>query len=72
MGRDPELGGQTLEDEYREFAAWRARHAREVLGEQIPTNGVPSSLFYLSGLLPWNYFAQTFQSTSSTLVSSTR
>jgi lipopolysaccharide transport system permease protein len=34
----------------------------------IPTNGVPSSLFYLCGLLPWNYFAQTFQSTSGSLV----
>ena len=34
---------------------------------RIPTNGVPSSLFYLSGLLPWNYFAQTFQSTSGSL-----
>ena len=36
---------------------------------RIPTNGVPSSLFYLCGLLPWNYFAQTFQSTSSSLTS---
>jgi len=35
---------------------------------RIPTNGVPSSLFYLSGLLLWNYFSQTFQSTSGTLV----
>ncbi len=35
---------------------------------RIPTNGVPSSLFYLCGLLPWNYFAQTFQSTSNSLV----
>ncbi len=35
---------------------------------RIPTNNVPSSLFYFCGLLPWNYFAQTFQSTSSTLV----
>jgi lipopolysaccharide transport system permease protein len=34
---------------------------------RIPTNGVPSSLFYLCGLLPWNYFAQTFQSTSNSL-----
>jgi lipopolysaccharide transport system permease protein len=34
---------------------------------RIPTNGVPSSLFYMCGLLPWNYFAQTFQSTSTTL-----
>lgn len=34
---------------------------------RIPTNGAPSALFYLCGLLPWNYFAQTFQSTSSSL-----
>jgi lipopolysaccharide transport system permease protein len=34
---------------------------------RIPTNGAPSSLFYMCGLLPWNYFAQTFQSTSTTL-----
>jgi len=34
---------------------------------RIPTNGVPSSLFYLCGLLPWNYFSQTFQSTAGTL-----
>lgn len=35
---------------------------------RIPTDGVPSSLFYLCGLLPWNYFSQTFQSTSASLV----
>jgi lipopolysaccharide transport system permease protein len=35
---------------------------------RIPTNGVPSSLFYLCGLLLWNYFSQTFQSTAGTLV----
>lgn len=35
---------------------------------RIPTNGVPSSLFYMSGLLLWSYFAQTFQSTAGTLV----
>ncbi len=34
----------------------------------IPTGGVPPTLFYLCGLLPWSYFAQTFQSTSSSLV----
>jgi lipopolysaccharide transport system permease protein len=34
----------------------------------IPTNGVPPMLFYLSGLLGWNYFAQTFQATSGSLV----
>ena len=36
---------------------------------QIPTAGVPPLLFYLCGLLAWNYFSQTFQSTSTTLVS---
>ena len=35
---------------------------------EIPTGGVPHTLFYLCGLLTWNYFAQTFQSTSTTLV----
>jgi lipopolysaccharide transport system permease protein len=35
---------------------------------QIPTDGLPPTLFYLTGLLGWNYFAQTFQSTSGTLV----
>jgi lipopolysaccharide transport system permease protein len=34
---------------------------------RIPTNGVPSSLFYMSGLVLWNYFSQTFSSTSGTL-----
>ena len=33
----------------------------------IPTDGVPPMLFYLCGLLGWNYFAQTFQATSGTL-----
>jgi lipopolysaccharide transport system permease protein len=35
---------------------------------QIPTDGLPPILFYLAGLLGWNYFAQTFQTTSGTLV----
>lgn len=34
---------------------------------KIPTDGVPPMLFYLCGLLGWNYFAQTFQGTSNTL-----
>jgi len=34
---------------------------------KIPTDGVPPMLFYLCGLLGWNYFAQTFQATSNTL-----
>src|SRR5690348_3010235 len=41
-----------------------------IFGEiaKIPTDGLPPMLFYLVGLLGWNYFAQTFQSTSATLV----
>jgi len=35
----------------------------------LPTDGLPPFLFYLCGLLPWNYFAQTFNSTTTTLVS---
>jgi lipopolysaccharide transport system permease protein len=38
---------------------------------KIPTDGVPPVLFYLCGLLAWNYFAQTLQSTSDTLVANT-
>jgi len=34
---------------------------------KIPTDGVPPTLFYLSGLLPWSYFALTYQSSSDTL-----
>jgi len=41
-----------------------------IFGEiaKIPTDGLPPMLFYLTGLLGWNYFAQTFQTTSTTLV----
>src|SRR6516165_5083400 len=41
-----------------------------VFGEiaKIPTDDLPPMLFYLTGLLGWNYFAQTFQTTSGTLV----
>lgn len=35
---------------------------------KIPTDGLPPALFYMCGLLGWNYFAQTFTSTSATLV----
>lgn len=35
---------------------------------QIPTDGVPSVLFYLCGLLGWTYFSQNFQSTSTALI----
>ena len=35
---------------------------------KIPTDGLPPVLFYLCGLLGWNYFAQTFNTTSTTFV----
>lgn len=35
---------------------------------ELPTDGLPPTLFYLCGLLAWNYFSQTFNSTSGTLV----
>jgi lipopolysaccharide transport system permease protein len=35
---------------------------------RIPTNGVPSSLFYMCGLLAWNFFSLTFQSTATTFL----
>lgn len=35
---------------------------------KIPTDGLPLVLFYLAGLLGWSYFAQTFQTTSGTLI----
>lgn len=34
----------------------------------IPTDGVPQPLFYFGGLLAWNYFSQTFQAASNTLI----
>lgn len=33
----------------------------------IPTDGAPPFLFYLTGLLGWNFFASTFTATSNTL-----
>lgn len=36
---------------------------------KIPTEGLPGPLFYLSGTTLWNYFQQSFNSTSSTFVS---
>src|SRR5262249_13008848 len=35
---------------------------------KIPTDGLPPMLFYLTGLLGWNCFAQVLQGTSSALV----
>jgi lipopolysaccharide transport system permease protein len=35
---------------------------------KIPTDGLPPTLFYLCGQLGWSYFANTFNSTSTTLV----
>ena len=34
---------------------------------KIPTDGLPPPLFYLTGLLAWTYFAQTFANTSGAL-----
>jgi lipopolysaccharide transport system permease protein len=35
---------------------------------RIPTDNAPPLLFYLTGLLGWSYFAQTFQTTASTFL----
>ncbi|MDQ3019415.1 MAG: ABC transporter permease [Bacteroidota bacterium] len=35
---------------------------------KIPTNGLPPSLFYLSGLVCWGYFADCLTRTSSTFI----
>lgn len=35
---------------------------------QLSTDGLPATLFYLCGLLAWNYFSQTFTATSGALV----
>eukprot|EP01031_Cornospumella_fuschlensis_P048439 gene48439-59320_t len=35
---------------------------------KIPTEGVPPMLFYLSGLLAWNYFATSLLTTSNTFI----
>ena len=35
---------------------------------RLPTNGVPPFLFYLSGIVFWNYFANTLTATSNTFV----
>lgn len=34
----------------------------------ITTNGIPQPLFYLSGIVMWNYFSECFNSTSNTFV----
>lgn len=34
---------------------------------KVPTDGVPPLLFYLCGLMAWNYFAQTFTNSSTSL-----
>jgi lipopolysaccharide transport system permease protein len=36
---------------------------------KIPTDGIPPFLFYLSGIISWNYFALSLNSTSSTFIS---
>ncbi|MFN3160989.1 MAG: ABC transporter permease [Rubinisphaera brasiliensis] len=35
---------------------------------KISTDGIPGILFYLSGIVMWNYFAESFNRTSSTFV----
>lgn len=35
----------------------------------IPTDGLPAILFYLSGIVMWNYFAESFNRTSNTFIS---
>ncbi len=34
----------------------------------IPTDGLPKILFYLAGITPWNYFANSLKNTSNTFV----
>ncbi len=34
----------------------------------VSTDGLPPALFYLSGLLAWNYFSQTFDATAGVLL----
>jgi lipopolysaccharide transport system permease protein len=36
---------------------------------QISTDGIPAPLFYLAGITLWNYFAESFNKTSTTFVS---
>ena len=38
---------------------------------KIPTPGVPQSLFYLSGIVNWNYFADCLTKTSNTFTANT-
>jgi len=35
----------------------------------IPTDGIPQSLFYLSGITLWNYFSESLTKTSDTFIS---
>jgi lipopolysaccharide transport system permease protein len=35
---------------------------------KIPTDGIPPFLFYLSGIVAWNYFADCLKNTSSTFI----
>lgn len=39
---------------------------------KIPTDGIPGILFYLSGLIAWNYFADCLNKTSNTFVANSR
>ena len=35
----------------------------------IPTDGIPQALFYLSGIILWNYFSESLTKTSDTFIS---
>jgi lipopolysaccharide transport system permease protein len=35
---------------------------------QIPTDGIPPSLFYMAGIITWNYFANCLTKTSETFI----
>lgn len=35
---------------------------------EISTDGIPAPLFYLAGIIMWNYFAESFNKTSTTFV----
>lgn len=35
---------------------------------KIPTDGIPQSLFYMSGLVAWNYFSACLNNTSNTFI----
>lgn len=38
---------------------------------KIPTDGVPRTLFYMAGIVPWGYFSSTLTRTSNTFIENT-